>query len=378
MLLQEMRIQAFSRFGDSLEDLSGDIAWNRLLEKVVAVNPFFTQENVNRAVRQWRNALCHERLTEWLAPYASRLREAEGRDSYVRRKSGYCPSRPSVALVMAGNLPLVGFHDYLCGMICGYDLQIKMSSKDNLLLPFLHERLLQLCDEGNGRAKETITPIFGKVCFKTGELRDFDAIIATGSGNTFRYFEYYFGKYPNILRHNRSSCAVLDNTESIGELSALADDVFAYYGLGCRSVSKLYVPEGYDFKPLLDTFREKSMELCKNESYRNNYDYYKSIFLVNRQHFFDTGGCMLLESEKPASPMSVIHYEYYRDIDNCRTIISKMKGQLQCVVGHGFIPFGHAQSPALYDYADGIDTMDFLCGLQKKFADKFANDISLI
>lgn len=377
MLLQEMRIQAFSRLGDSLENLSADIVWNELLDRLVTVNPFFTPENVNRAVKQWRNALCYENLTEWLAPYTSKLGDAREREIYVPQ-SGERPSRPSVAIVMAGNLPLVGFHDYLCGMICGYDLQIKMSSKDNFLLPFLHERLLQLCDEGDSRAKETINPIFGKVCFKTDELRNFDAIIATGSGNTFRYFEYYFGKYPNILRHNRSSCAVLDNTESDKELSALADDVFAYYGLGCRSVSKLYVPEGYDFMPLLDAFREKSMELCGNESYRNNYDYYKSIFLVNRQQFFDTGGCMLLESEKTASPMSVIHYEYYKDIDNCRTILSQASEQLQCVVGHGYVPFGCAQSPALYDYADGIDTMDFMCDLQKKFVDKFANDISLI
>lgn len=367
-LVLEARIRAFDLLGDYLRSLDErgkeeygqeETSWLELVERVRCANTFFSASEIEQALCQWGKLLEEKVLRRWLLPYAEGIGLMEERRS-TRKNS----RRPCLAIVMAGNLPLVGFHDYLCGMICGLDLQVKLSSKDNLLLPFLHGRLMEIVrsDVSLGR-KCSPQELFGKVDFRTGSLDGFDAIIATGSGNTFRYFEYYFGKYPHILRHNRSSCALLDQTETEADLQALAKDMFTYYGLGCRSVSKIFVPKGYDFGPLLRSMEAESRLLMENDSYRNNYDYHKSIYLVNRHPFYDTGSCILTESSALSSPMSVVYYEYYDSRQDCEREIGRRKEELQCVVGRGFIPFGKAQSPGLEDYADHVDTLSFLLEL---------------
>lgn len=258
------------------------------------------------------------------------------------------PSRSkNIALVMAGNIPVVGFHDYLSVLLCGYSAQVKLSSKDPFLLPFLHEKLGDCAD----------------VEFTQGQVSGFDAIIATGSGNTFRYFDYYFGRYPHLLRKNRTSCAILNGNENREELAGLADDVFSYFGLGCRNVSKLYLPEGYDLTVLAEAFSMKTQDLVQNNSYKNNYDYYKSIYLVNRWPHLDTGTALLSESQRMDSPVSVVYYEYYKDIKKLQDFLAANQESLQCVIGEGGLPFGSAQQPGLSDWADGVDVLDFLLSL---------------
>ncbi len=337
----QQRISGFCCLGDYLRQISEDAGFNALLPRIEAENPFFTPQNVRQALAEWGGSLTEEKLSRWLAPYADRLPRKGVR----------------LALIMAGNLPLVGFHDYLCGMLSGCSLQIRLSSKDSLLLPFLHRKWRQIVSSGMGfAAGESPT-----VCFTDGKMDAFDAIIATGSGNTFRYFDYYFGRYPHLLRHNRASCAVLSGKETEAEIERLGNDIFAYFGLGCRSVSKIYVPQGYDMAALVGRLAEISRPLLKTDCYKNNYDYYKSIFLVNRRPHFDSGSSLWVESASLASPVSVIHYQTYSDTRALKRILEGQQDRLQCVVGEGYIPFGTAQSPALNDYADGVDTLDFLC-----------------
>lgn len=328
--LIEKRIEAFCGLGEYLERAESDPGWRNVVEKACAVNGFFTPENIGRAVTQWAAMLKEENLRAWLSPYMDRLQEV--------KKPG------KIALVMAGNIPLVGFHDYLCVLMCGYSAQVKLSSKDAFLLPFL--------DRKAGIPAQTE--------FTQGNISGFDAVIATGSGNTFRYFDYYFGKYPHLLRKNRTSCAVLDGKESRRELERLADDMFSYFGLGCRNVSKLYLPEGYDVAALADVLAPYTRKLALNNSYKNNYDYYKSIYLVNRRPHLDTGAALLTESGQLASPMAVAYYEYYRDAESLRAVLEACREEIQCIVGRGGLPFGTAQSPGLSDWADGEDVLDFL------------------
>ncbi len=337
----EGRIKAFASLGAYLRQIGADPVFAALLPRVEAENPFFTPQNVYQALAEWGRVLTEENLHDWLFPYADRLPQKGRR----------------LALIMAGNLPLVGFHDYLCGLICGCPLQIRLSSKDALLLPFLHQKLRQLTPLGTGFAEGEHAQVF----FTNGKMEAFDAIIATGSGNTFRYFDYYFGRYPHLLRHNRVSCAVLTGKETEAEIRLLGNDIFAYFGLGCRSVSKLYVPEGYDMPALVGALAEISRPLHQTACYRNNYDYHKSIFLVNRQAHLDNGSSLWVESEALTSPVSVVHYQTYSDSEALRKTLTGLKDSLQCVVGAGHIPFGQAQSPLLNDYADGVDTLDFLC-----------------
>lgn len=327
--------------------LDNDGSFREVIRKSEASNPFFTETDIRRALSEWGRRLNRQELSSWVSRYAESERNRKCR----------------VAVVMAGNIPVVGFHDFLCVLLSGHALQVKLSSKDPFLLPFLYQKL---CRSDQSQTDfDSGASCFAPVTFTQGVLDGFDAIIATGSGNTFRYFEYYFGKYPHILRRNRTSCAFLDGTETDRELDALADDVFAYYGLGCRNVSQLFVPSAYDFIPLLQAFARRSAILMQNQAYRNNYDYHKSIYLVNRQEFFDTGSSMLLDSSAPASPMSVVHYQTYESENAGKERIASLADQLQCVVGHGYATFGTAQSPALDDYADGIDTMAFVTGLRQ-------------
>lgn len=329
----EKRVRALAELGGYLRASQADAAWQKTVDKACAANGFFTPQNIQRAVRQWADLLTQENLQAWGKPYAEKMAKA---------------GKKNIALVMAGNIPLVGFHDYLCVMLCGFSAQIKLSSKDAFLLPFLHEKVKDQLPE---------------VVFTQEQLKDFDAIIATGSGNTFRYFEYYFGKYPHLLRKNRTSCAVLNGRESREDLEKLADDVFSYFGLGCRNVSKLYVPQDFDLSRLAEVFSPYTQDLAQNNGYKNNYDYHKSIFLVNRKPHLDTGAALLVESEALASPMAVVHYQPYRDLPSLQEELETKREQLQCVIGEGGLPFGTAQQPGLADYADGENVLEFLLNL---------------
>jgi hypothetical protein len=257
---------------------------------------------------------------------------------------------------MAGNVPLVGFHDLLCVLISGNKLLAKLSSDDNKMLPAIVDLLVQI----NPGFKDLVKVTDGK-------MEKFDAVIATGSNNTSRYFDYYFGKYPNIIRKNRNGVAVLTGTESQVELEGLADDIFLYYGLGCRNVSKLYLPKDYDLIKLMQVL-EFRKSISENHKYFNNYEYNKAIYLVNGTNHFDAGNLILTENESIASPVSVVFYEFYEDLEKLKNSLSLISDKIQCIVsketfGKNTVQFGKSQEPALWDYADGVDTMEFLLSL---------------
>lgn len=331
----EKRINSFSALGKRLQSLSGDELAS-LVDKIKAENAWFTPASIEMALDGIITMLDETKLKAWLSNY---------------ELTEHAPK--TVALVMAGNIPLVGFHDLLCVLISGHYAQVKSSSKDTASFQFIVRELI------------AIDPEFQKSITTTERLKNFDAVIATGSDNSSRYFDYYFGKYPHIIRKNRTSCAILTGNETENDFRALAKDVFSYFGLGCRNVSKLYVPTGYSFSPLLDSW-EIFNEIRHHHKYANNYDYQKSIMLVNSVPFLDNGFVMITQSDKTVSPISVLHYEYYTDQQDLEHKITTAQEKLQCVVGSSLpatIPFGRAQFPELWDYADGVDTMTFVGGL---------------
>ncbi|GHB81853.1 acyl-CoA reductase [Persicitalea jodogahamensis] len=261
-----------------------------------------------------------------------------------------------IGVVMAGNVPAVGFHDALCVLLSGHSLLAKLSKDDTPLMFFLLETLKKL------------EPEFKNAIQIVERINEADAYIATGSDNTARYFEYYFAQKPNIVRKNRTAVAVLDGDESPEELSGLSEDIFRYFGLGCRNVSKLYVPKGYDFSKLYEVIEEKRAFYANHHKYFNNYEYNRSILLVNQTPHFDNGFVMFTESEAMVSPLSVVYYENYEDISHLNTLLENHTEKIQCVVADptkvpGAVPFGKAQSPGLKEYADGVDTMAFLSSL---------------
>jgi hypothetical protein len=254
-----------------------------------------------------------------------------------------------IGVVMAGNIPLVGFHDFLTVFITGHTQLIKLSDKDDVLLPHLIDRL----KEWNAKVSSLIN---------TSELlKDCDAYIATGSNNSARYFNHYFGKYPSVIRNNKTSVAVLSGEETEEELSGLADDVYTYFGLGCRNVTKLYLPEGYDFEKLLTAFKKYNY-FSDFTKYRNNYDYNLALFIMNNKFYMTNESIILSENENVFSPVSVLYYSFYNDEKALLDELQKNQ-DIQCIVGKNFIPFGKSQEPGLFDYADKIDTMEFLLSL---------------
>lgn len=258
-------------------------------------------------------------------------------------------SPKKVGLVMAGNVPLVGFHDLLCAFLTGHYAVIKLSSKDEVLLKAVVKHAVEKYPDA--------APYFPF----SGMLKGCDAYIATGSNNSFAYFEYYFRKYPHIIRKNRTSVAVLSGAETDEELGRLADDVHQYFGLGCRNVTKLMVPKGYNFERLLQAFRPYKW-LIDYLPYKNNYDYNLAIHLLNRTYYMTNESLLLVENPSPASPIAQLHYEYYEDRNGAVARASRNES-IQCVVAEGAVPFGGAQTPAVCDFADGVDTMAFLTGL---------------
>jgi len=298
-------------------------------------NSWFTKANLVFAMQSWAIALEASAIEKWLEPYDF---------SKVEPKT--------VAIIMAGNIPLVGFHDFLCVLMSGHRVLVKQSSKDKYLLPFLAKYL------------EYVAPGFkGNIKFTEEKLEAFDAVIATGSGNTARYFDYYFGKYPAIIRKNRNSVSILTGKESQTDLENLAEDVFRYFGLGCRNVSKLFVPQGYNFDALFQAFYSWG-HLMENKKYMNNYDYNKAVFLMSLFDLTENGFLMLKEDESYASPIATLFYETYTSEAQLRQKLKTDKELIQCVVAKGLIveevPFGQTQTPKLWDYADGEDTLAFL------------------
>jgi hypothetical protein len=322
--------------GPLREYMLGDTAdWNNAKTMAEQKNPWFTQEFIEKSVSEIANSFLNtHQLEEWTSKYEI---PEPGENA------------KNVGIVMAGNIPMVGFHDMLCVFISGHNATIKVSSKDDILIPalirFLHINFPET--EGKIRIAE--------------QLKGCDAYIATGGNQAATHFEYYFSKYPSIIRKNRTSVAILSGTESEEDLSKLSDDVHLYFGLGCRNVTKIYVPHGYDFIKLIQAFN-KYGHFIEHHRYKNNYDYQLSLLLLNNKPYMSSEGTLLTEESSIFSPLGMLYYEFY---DNKEQLIAqlKTKPEIQCIVGKGEIGLGEAQSPGLSDYADGVDTMVFLCGL---------------
>jgi len=326
------RIEAFAELGKYLEtDIYEEATEELILAEVL--NPWFTKENIENAINAWNKQLNLDMLTAWLNPY--KLMEVL--------------SPKNVLIIMAGNIPLVGFHDFLTVLISGHKVVIKMSSTDNVILKLFIEKLIYIAPE----FKKSIALI------DDVKNRNFDAVIATGSDNSAQYFEYYFKGAKKIIRKNRRSVAVMDGSESAIQLKGLANDVFAYFGLGCRNVSKLFFPRGYDLNKLFEAFFPYS-HLIEHKKYGNNYDYNKAIFLMGSNKLVENGFLLMKEDKSLLSPVAMLYYEYYDDIKIVELFIEANAQQLQCVVSKKDIPFGNTQQPNLWDYADGVDTVDFL------------------
>jgi len=329
----EDRIAAFEKLGKYLNAID-EAEFGEITSRARNENSWFTPESIRTAFAGIFSFLREGSLLNWL-------------NSYHFNKE----AKPKViALVMAGNIPLVGFHDLLCVLISGNIAQIKLSSKDKVLMMFVIQKL------------EEFEPRFQGAIQIVDRLKNFDAVIATGSDNSARYFDYYFSKYPHIIRKNRSSCAVLSGFESNEELKSLGRDVFSYFGLGCRNVSKLFIPENYDFANLIESWKPFENVMIPHK-YHNNYDYQKSILLVNREPFLDSGFCLFQENKKLVSPISVVYYEYYAAWEDALARIAEEHDKIQCIVGnidHATVKIGQAQFPQLWDYADQIDTLKFL------------------
>ena len=335
----EDRIAAFSSLGERLRDaLAGkhtDFTSRLadLIENQQQTNPWFTPENVRLALKAISNELTTDNLNKWCASYPQLKEE----------------SKPlNVGVIMAGNIPLVGFHDYISVLITGNSIIAKTSSKDRDLIVFISDILCKVNQEFSGRIEIT-----------DGTISGFDAVIATGSDNSAGYFEYYFSNYHHIIRKNRNSIAYIDGSETDDELQALGTDIFSYFGLGCRNVAKIYVPEGYNLNKMISCWNSFS-GIINHNKYANNYDYHKAVFLINREKFMDAGYLLLKEHTGLTSPVAVLYYEYYRTPDKFKQQVQYLRDKIQSVVGHNEVPFGKAQMPSLWDYADGVDTIEFL------------------
>lgn len=326
------RAEAFSALGTHIKSLSDEV-WTELYFRTANENPWFTKENVKLALNGISLFLEKDSLLKWSSGYS------------------FGPAK-SVGIAMAGNIPLVGFHDVLCVLMAGHTVHIKVSSHDSVLLNFIIAVLIK------------IEPRFESKIILAEKLKNLDAVIATGSDNTARYFEYYFRNIPHIIRKNRSSCAIIMGEEPQEELTKLGQDVFTYFGLGCRNVSKIFVPVGYDVTLILDAWSGYK-EIGNHHRYANNYDYQKSLLLINQTPFLDNGFVMLTASTALVSPISVIFYEEYIDLNDLDAKLNHHQDKIQCIVSaNGWFKksyaFGQAQFPSVTDYADQIDTMAFL------------------
>ena len=308
--------------------------FEQLIQLSQSHNGWYTPEQVYFSIQSWAKALTQENLDQWTSSYDFTTTESK-----------------TIALILAGNIPLVGFHDFISVLVSGHNVLVKTSSDDQHLLPFLAKYLI------------TVEPqLANKINFVEGKLEGFDAVIATGSNNTARYFEYYFKDKPSIIRKNRNSVAVLNGQETKEQLIALGEDIFRYFGLGCRNVSKLFVPKGYSFDAFFEAIFEYQ-EVIHYEKYANNYDYNKAVFLMSNYKLLDNGFLTLKEDSSHASPISSVFYEYYDSLTEIEKRLESEAETIQCIVSNNLvqnsIPFGQTQRPQLWDYADHVDTISF-------------------
>lgn len=344
------RVNAFIKLGQYFNDYcdysnkSMDLVGNKSLNfddfhqnlgSAIHNNGWFTIENIKFNLKEWANALTEDNLNDWLKKYNKEPNTSK-----------------RVAIIMAGNIPLVGFHDFMTTLLLGHTALIKLSSNDKILLPIVAECLIKF----EPSLKE-------KIVFTSEKLENYDAIIATGSTNTARYFEHYFGHKPNIIRKSRNSVAVLTGSETTEQLQALGEDIFRYFGLGCRSVSKLFVPKGYNFDSFFKAMFPQQ-DIINLAKYANNYDYNKAVYLMSEFKLLDNGFLLLKEDESHASPIATLFYEQYNSLDEIKHRLEQDADKLQCIVSDGLLSnevnFGQTQCPSLSDYADGVDTVDFL------------------
>jgi hypothetical protein len=347
-MLLENRINAFVEFGKFISQFSKEKiekkenvlfnelffdAFNLQIKRAKEFNGWFTENNILYAFDLWSKQLKYNNLKEWTSTYNFNISEKK------------------VAIIMAGNIPLVGFHDFLAVLISGHSVIVKQASNDKHFLPLI-AKYLEYVEPG---FKDSIT-------FTEEKLANFDAAIATGSNNTARYFEYYFGKYPNIIRKNRNSVAIITGNETEEELKGLGEDIFRYFGLGCRSVSKLFVPKDYNFDNIFKAIYGYQ-DIINYKKYQNNYDYNKAVYLMSEFKLLENGFLMLKEDKSYSSPIASLFYEYYDDHDQLQQKLNDDADSIQCVVSNTLenaIPFGQTQQPSLTDYADGVDTLEFL------------------
>jgi hypothetical protein len=327
----QARIKGFVALGQQLSDTSN----NLLIEAKLAAyqqNAWFLPEFIDQAIQQTSEQFLKESaLIEWTATYPFIADQA---------------THKRVGIVMAGNIPLVGFHDLLSTLIAGHTAVVKRSSKDQVLMDFVISSLIK------------INPAFEAQIIVQEQLKHCDAYIATGGNTAGNYFEYYFGKFPHIIRKNKTSIAILDGTETLSELAALADDCMLYYGMGCRNVTQIWVPEGYDFIPFL-TALKKYNYLIDQHKYKHNYDYQLALLMMGKKMYMDSGGVLMSENPSPFAAISQIHYQQYQS----GSVPTFNLDEIQCVVGKNHLPFGSLQKPLLAQYADGVDSLAFLSGL---------------
>lgn len=344
------RIDAFVKLGKFLSQFSksgiekkdnipfNDLFFDGFLHQIKLAqvkNSWFTKDNILFALESWSKSLNQENLSDFVKEYQFDEN-----------------SNKTVAIIMAGNIPLVGFHDFLSVLLSGKSVLVKQSSNDKHLLPFL-AKYLEYVDENFKK----------KITFTEEKLSDFDAVIATGSNNTARYFEYYFKDKPNIIRKNRNSVAVITGKENDDDFEKLSDDIFQYFGLGCRSVSKLYVPKDFEFDAFFNGVYNKR-DIINNIKYANNYDYNKAVYLMSEFDLLENGFLMIKEDESYSSPIATVFYEYYDNEIDLKIKLHEDREKIQCIVSKDFIEnevaFGETQKPKLTDFADGVNTLKFL------------------
>lgn len=351
--LNERRI-AYAKLGAALSDIvaiygypekypdSGFEHFFEAAENASRANAWFTSENILKSIKTWSETLEASLLDKWFGMYS------------LPHKTD--PPK-QVAVIMAGNIPLVGMHDFLSVLMAGHGFFGKLSSNDPYLLPAIAEILV------------LFEPKFSNLIrFTDGKLDKFDAVIATGSDNSSRYFEYYFASHPHLIRKNRNGVAVLSGDESPQQLEQLGNDICSYFGLGCRNVSKIFAPAGFDITAVYKGIEPYRQLLANHNKYLNNYQYHRSIYLLNVVRHFDNGFMILTESASYSSPIAVLHYAFYDDLKTLQSMLHEDSEKLQCIVTELFtnnltVPFGKTQEPALWDYADGVDTLQFLMGL---------------
>ncbi len=331
----EFQRRALFALRSAIEGFESQEYWQNQIHLAQIKNQWFDKAQIHLSLNQWFASLSDENINIWLYRYQW--------PSVVHHKK--------LGIIMAGNIPMVGIHDIIVGVLTGFNVVAKLSSDDEVLPKFWIQKAAE------------IDPIWGNQVHFTDQLKNLDAAIATGSNNSSRYFEYYFKHIPHILRKNRNSVAVITGDESVDELIAFGHDVFDYYGLGCRNVTKVYLPEGYAFKTLFDVWEKHHAEVAFHNKYVNNYNYHKALLLMNLDPHIDAGYILLKERAELYSPVGMLNYEFYASLEEVKSEIQNLGDQIQCVVSShdaiSTLKLGQSQCPTLYDYADGIDTVQW-------------------